>query len=332
MRVRQVRDVDVVPDAGAVSGRVVRSEEAELAAQACCGLQGHGDEVGLRVVALAELVVVPAFVRPGGIVKRRRVRLHQPDRPPQTALVHNLLENAQQIVDLIGLKIKVRRGHIKIVVVFGGLRIGEDAIQKARHVLLAAGVDLQTNVSVMDLDFTGIDDDEIECLLIRAQEMARYVEDGVLEELYVERTSLEGYVGNIYKGRVVNLEPSIQAAFVDYGGNRHGFLAFNEIHPDYYQIPHADRLALIEEESAEQKDDSDDDAAADAGGEDIVADDMSEHDMVAEAEQVDEAAPAVTETGDKLKAELDDLLDEIDEVLESNAEDFVKSYVQKGGQ
>ena len=49
-------------------------------------------------------------------------------------------------------------------------------------------------------------------------------------------------------------------------------------------------------------------------------------------EAVEEAAPAVTETGDKLKAELDDLLDEIDEVLETNAEDFVKSYVQKGGQ
>ena len=49
-------------------------------------------------------------------------------------------------------------------------------------------------------------------------------------------------------------------------------------------------------------------------------------------EQVDEAAPAVTETGDKLKAELDDLLDEIDEVLETNAEDFVKSYIQKGGE
>ena len=49
-------------------------------------------------------------------------------------------------------------------------------------------------------------------------------------------------------------------------------------------------------------------------------------------DDVEEVAPAVTETGDKLKAELDDLLDEIDEVLETNAEDFVKSYVQKGGQ
>jgi ubiquitin-like protein Pup len=51
-----------------------------------------------------------------------------------------------------------------------------------------------------------------------------------------------------------------------------------------------------------------------------------------EAETTDDAAPAVTETGEKLKAELDDLLDEIDDVLETNAEDFVKSYVQKGGQ
>jgi prokaryotic ubiquitin-like protein Pup len=51
-----------------------------------------------------------------------------------------------------------------------------------------------------------------------------------------------------------------------------------------------------------------------------------------ESEEVDEASPPVTESGDKLKAELDDLLDEIDEVLETNAEDFVKSYVQKGGQ
>ncbi|NND75876.1 MAG: ubiquitin-like protein Pup [Ilumatobacter sp.] len=49
-------------------------------------------------------------------------------------------------------------------------------------------------------------------------------------------------------------------------------------------------------------------------------------------EQADEAAPAVTETGDKIKADIDDLLDEIDDVLETNAEDFVKSYVQKGGQ
>ena len=56
--------------------------------------------------------------------------------------------------------------------------------------------------------------------------------------------------GNIYLAKVTRVEPSLQAAFVDYGGNRHGFLAFNEIHPDYYQIPVADRQALLEEEAA----------------------------------------------------------------------------------
>jgi ribonuclease E len=55
--------------------------------------------------------------------------------------------------------------------------------------------------------------------------------------------------GNIYLAKVTRVEPSLQAAFIDYGGNRHGFLAFAEIHPDYYQIPIADRLALLEEES-----------------------------------------------------------------------------------
>ena len=56
--------------------------------------------------------------------------------------------------------------------------------------------------------------------------------------------------GNIYLAKVTRVEPSLQAAFVDYGGNRHGFLAFSEIHPDYYQIPIADRQALLEEEEA----------------------------------------------------------------------------------
>ncbi|MEO1275254.1 MAG: ribonuclease E/G, partial [Pseudomonadota bacterium] len=56
--------------------------------------------------------------------------------------------------------------------------------------------------------------------------------------------------GNIYLAKVTRVEPSLQAAFVDYGGNRHGFLAFAEIHPDYYQIPVADREALIAEEAA----------------------------------------------------------------------------------
>src|SRR3978361_1193555 len=61
------------------------------------------------------------------------------------------------------------------------------------------------------------------------------IEDGVLEELYVERTSAESYVGNIYKGRVVNIEPSIQAAFVDFGVGRNGFLHVSDVEPAYYK-------------------------------------------------------------------------------------------------
>src|ERR1700757_3235775 len=61
------------------------------------------------------------------------------------------------------------------------------------------------------------------------------VEDGVLEELYVERTSQESYVGNIYKGRIVNIEPSIQAAFVDFGIGRIAFLHVSDVDPAYYR-------------------------------------------------------------------------------------------------
>ena len=59
--------------------------------------------------------------------------------------------------------------------------------------------------------------------------------------------------GNIYLAKVTRVEPSLQAAFVDYGGNRHGFLAFSEIHPDYYQIPLADRQALLDAEAEDAR-------------------------------------------------------------------------------
>src|SRR5689334_3495217 len=60
------------------------------------------------------------------------------------------------------------------------------------------------------------------------------IEDGVLEELYVERTSHESYTGNIYKGKIVNLEPAIQAAFVDFSVGRNGFLHVSDVEPQYY--------------------------------------------------------------------------------------------------
>ncbi|MFG1352053.1 Rne/Rng family ribonuclease [Xanthobacter autotrophicus] len=69
-----------------------------------------------------------------------------------------------------------------------------------------------------------------------------------VEEFDYESATRKQLRGNIYLAKVTRVEPSLQAAFIEYGGNRHGFLAFSEIHPDYYQIPVADRLALIEEE------------------------------------------------------------------------------------
>ena len=75
-----------------------------------------------------------------------------------------------------------------------------------------------------------------------------------VEEFDFESASRRQLRGNIYLAKVTRVEPSLQAAFVDYGGNRHGFLAFSEIHPDYYQIPVADRQALIDEEERAHRD------------------------------------------------------------------------------
>ncbi len=80
-----------------------------------------------------------------------------------------------------------------------------------------------------------------------------------VEEFDFESAHRKQLRGNIYLAKVTRVEPSLQAAFVDYGGNRHGFLAFSEIHPDYYQIPVADRQALLAEEARAQRD-ADDEA------------------------------------------------------------------------
>ncbi len=82
-----------------------------------------------------------------------------------------------------------------------------------------------------------------------AEETRVVVVDGnKVEEFDFESENKRQLAGNIYLAKVTRVEPSLQAAFVEYGGNRHGFLAFSEIHPDYYQIPVADRQALMEEE------------------------------------------------------------------------------------
>ena len=87
------------------------------------------------------------------------------------------------------------------------------------------------------------------------------VEGRQVEEYDFESRAKRQLRGNIYLAKVTRVEPSLQAAFVEYGGNRHGFLAFNEIHPDYYQIPVADREAIMAEAS------SDEDAEDDLGRE-----------------------------------------------------------------
>lgn len=98
-----------------------------------------------------------------------------------------------------------------------------------------------------------------------------------VEDFDVEVESRRQLKGNVYLAKVTRVEPSLQAAFVEYGGNRHGFLAFSEIHPDYYQIPVADREALIAEEedaqlAAKEAEEAADDASDDAAVEEVGGD------------------------------------------------------------
>lgn len=105
------------------------------------------------------------------------------------------------------------------------------------------------------------------------------VDNGKLEELDVDTSTKKQIKGNIYLAKVVRVEPSLQAAFVDYGGNKHGFLAFAEIHPDYYQIPVADREEL--KKQMEAKEETGDEEIVDKNAEE------SEVEVVSESETED---------------------------------------------
>jgi ribonuclease E len=99
-----------------------------------------------------------------------------------------------------------------------------------------------------------------------AEETRVVVVDGnKVEEFDFETINKRQLAGNIYLAKVTRVEPSLQAAFVDYGGNRHGFLAFAEIHPDYYQIPVEDRKILLEEERAFNRAQDEDDGSKSRG-------------------------------------------------------------------
>ena len=107
------------------------------------------------------------------------------------------------------------------------------------------------------------------------------VNDGKVEDLDFESAAKRQLRGNVYLARVTRVEPSLQAAFVEYGGNRHGFLAFPEIHPDYYQIPYEDKLALQQEEEqiaaeAEEDDDIEEDENLDPDENDTTDEDDAE--------------------------------------------------------
>ncbi|MEQ9316509.1 MAG: ribonuclease E/G, partial [Henriciella sp.] len=89
------------------------------------------------------------------------------------------------------------------------------------------------------------------------------VSDGRVDDFDFETTGKEQLRGNIYLAKVTRVEPSLQACFVEYGGNRHGFLAFSEIHPDYYQLPQEDREALLQDAARAASEAADDDLDAD---------------------------------------------------------------------
>ncbi|CAN7398545.1 Rne/Rng family ribonuclease [Caulobacter sp. LjRoot300] len=114
-----------------------------------------------------------------------------------------------------------------------------------------------------------------------AEETRVVVVDGTrVEEFDFESQTRKQLRGNIYLAKVTRVEPSLQAAFIEYGGNRHGFLAFNEIHPDYYQIPVADREALMRDDSHDDEDDhhharEDDDGDAVDDEEDAVEEELA---------------------------------------------------------
>jgi ribonuclease E len=117
-----------------------------------------------------------------------------------------------------------------------------------------------------------------------------------IDEFDFESAEHKQIKGNIYLAKVTRVEPSLQAAFVDFGGNRHGFLAFGEIHPDYYQIPQADREALLAEEQAHaeeeaalraSEEDYDDEPEDDGDERDDENDDENDDDAGSHVEEID---------------------------------------------
>ncbi|QNE33231.1 ribonuclease E/G [Sphingomonas sp. NBWT7] len=123
----------------------------------------------------------------------------------------------------------------------------------------------------------------------REETRVAVVKGNRIEEFDFESAERKQLKGNIYLAKVTRVEPSLQAAFIDYGGNRHGFLAFSEIHPDYYQIPKEDREALLREEAEHAAEEAKLRAEQEAHEDDGDVED-AEHDVEDDADHGDDAA------------------------------------------
>ena len=138
----------------------------------------------------------------------------------------------------------------------------------------------------------------------REETRVAVVKGNRIEEFDFESAERKQLKGNIYLAKVTRVEPSLQAAFVDYGGNRHGFLAFSEIHPDYYQIPKEDREALLREEAehaaeeAALRADADHDDDDHEDGDVEVVERPSDEDEVASGDDLDDEDAEQTEDGE----------------------------------
>ena len=143
------------------------------------------------------------------------------------------------------------------------------------------------------------------------------VNKGRVEDFDFETTGSEQLRGNIYLAKVTRVEPSLQACFVEYGGNRHGFLAFSEIHPDYYQLPQEDRDALLEEAAREAEEAADDDP------DDEDDDDLEETDSEADedSDRDDEADQDSDDDEPETNSELDVVDAEEADASDSDNED-----------
>jgi ribonuclease E len=146
-----------------------------------------------------------------------------------------------------------------------------------------------------------------------AEETRVVVLDGTrLEDFDVETSTKKQIKGNIYLAKVIRVEPSLQAAFVEYGGNRHGFLAFSEIHPDYYQIPVADRQRLLEAEAAEARAEAEAEAAEDAAQEraaGAAAPSTQRHPIISEFDAIEPAFEAADQASEDEASETESRAD-----------------------